>query len=100
MLKGRWLVAVAASSVVAAATAVGFEAGRRYPFAILDELFDAEPPPKAAPWLRLADLPEPRYEASVAVVGKQIYVFGGFHERDILALDRVDVYDVTAGQWT
>lgn len=98
MRKRLWLLAGAAV-LAASAALVGFEAGRRYPWAVLDAWF-GDPPPLPPGWSKRAPVPMARYEASGAVIGGKIYVFGGFHQRDIRAMARVDVYDRATNTWT
>src|SRR5205085_1696880 len=95
MSKARLIAVVVAMGAMAV---VGFEAGRRYPWAILDQMFAGEPAPPPG-WVFRAKLPAPRYEAARAVIGNQVFVFGGFQESTLRASTRVDVYDVATNSW-
>lgn len=59
----------------------------------------SNPEPDAA-W---SDLPSgllPRTDAASAVVGSQLYVFGGFHTENLEVTNRTEVYDRTTASWT
>ncbi len=98
MARRRLLLAGAALAVVAAGL-LGFVGGRRYPWTRLEKWLGRGPPPPAG-WLPRAAVPATRYEAGAVVVAGKIYVFGGFHERRLLALSRVDVYDPATNSWS
>lgn len=49
-------------------------------------------------WVRVAILPEPRRHCKAVVVGKQIYLYGGFG-RYRVRLFSVDIYDTYVGLW-
>jgi N-acetylneuraminic acid mutarotase len=88
---------------VAAAMLVGFEAGRRYPWETLAFLRGrtseaARPAPTG--WAPRRAVPAARYEAPAAVADGRLFVFGGFHERNIAALGSVEVFDPGTGEWT
>lgn len=67
---GWWWLLPASLAVLA----LGFEAGRRYPFELLKRKSTSLPPE----WHALAAAPRPRYEAASAVLAGRFYVFGGF----------------------
>lgn len=77
--------------------ALGFEAGRRYPYTFLTSFLR---PPRDPVWRVIAPSPIPRFEAAVATVAGKVYVFGGFHTREVQASPRVDVYDLATGSWS
>lgn len=49
-------------------------------------------------WMRIGAIPSVRRHCKVAVVGKRIYLVGGFG-RFRVVLDSVDVFDTSSGQW-
>jgi N-acetylneuraminic acid mutarotase len=82
--------------VASAAVGLGFVAGRRYPFERLEGLFSTRPA-LAPGWTRFPSGPGPRYEATVAQVGRATYVLGGFVDE---ALDAgSDVHRWVDGGW-
>src|SRR5688572_10480888 len=91
------LATVAIGVMLAGAVAVGFEAGRRYPFEFLERFL---PTPGNAFWTVGEEAPFNVYEAAVATIGDSVYVFGGFEDVDRNASHAVRVYDATTGAWT
>ncbi|MGH7593420.1 MAG: Kelch repeat-containing protein [Gemmatimonadales bacterium] len=94
----RSIIAASALVVATVAGLVGFEAGRHHPLQRLRSWFGHGMPVPAG-WSRRATVPRARYEGGATVIEGKIYVFGGFHERSIRALARVDVYDPAANAW-
>jgi len=80
------------------AVVLAFEAGRRYPFAILEDLLPR--PSRSGAWTRMAPAELVRFEAASAAVGGRVYVFGGFYNWDIEATPRVDIWDPAGNEWT
>jgi N-acetylneuraminic acid mutarotase len=96
----RRFSARAALLVIAAALltgAIGFVAGRRYPFHLGRRSIAGAPSYFA--WRVVAPLPVPRYESAVATVGGKVYVFGGFYTPKIEATAEVDCYDPATNTW-
>ena len=58
------------------------------------------PPQRLAAWTGLPDAPMYRYESAVAVLGGQIYYFGGFRNASIQASPEVWVLDPEQQSWT
>jgi N-acetylneuraminic acid mutarotase len=54
---------------------------------------------RGADWKPAAASPIARFEGPGVVIGGKLYVFGGFHDADLHASPRVDVYDPEADQW-
>ena len=80
------------------ALAFGFEAGRRYPFEFLEPYL---PKPKGVwEWTTLPRAPLTRYEASVAEIDGNVYMFGGFHNDQTQATRTVHVYETKTNRWT
>lgn len=88
---------VLAGAALLVAVAVGFEAGRRYPFEFLRKYL---PTPGNAFWTVGEETPFPRYESAVATFGDSVYVFGGFHDLDLNASLAVQVLDASTGTWS
>lgn len=65
-----------------------------------------EPAPRLDPdapllaWQDLPDIGLPRYEAGSVVVDGKLYVFGGFHGRELDATPRVDIFDPATATWS
>jgi len=86
---------------VLAALAFGFLAGRRVDPAVMGRLSGAPAPPRRLDaWTPLPDAPMNRYESAVAVLGGQIYLFGGFRSAQIEASAEVWAYDPERQSWT
>ena len=51
-------------------------------------------------WSQIADLPEPKIEAQMAVYDGKIYVLGGFINTSWALTSRFDVYDPATNSWT
>jgi len=82
---------------LAAAAAVGFEAGRRYPFDFLTPYLAT---PGNSFWTVAPEIPFEVYESGVATVGDSLYTFGGFVDTARNASHAVHVYDAARGRWT
>jgi N-acetylneuraminic acid mutarotase len=79
---------------------IAFETGRRWPIERLQALWSSPATPQApAPWTTVAAMVSPRYEPGAIVVGRQLFVLGGFRNRAIQATDRVDILDLDHGTW-
>ena len=97
MTRLRRILTFAAVGIVLAATAaIGFEAGRRYPF---DSLRRFMPTPGNAFWNVAEPTPFRAYESAVAVLGDSVFVFGGFDDNERRASAAVRVYDGATGVW-
>lgn len=92
----RILTLAALGLVLAATAAVGFEAGRRYPFESLRRFL---PTPGNAFWNVAEPTPFRVYESAVAAFGDSVYVFGGFEDIERHASAVVRVYDGKTDTW-
>jgi N-acetylneuraminic acid mutarotase len=81
---------------LAGAAALGFEAGRRYPFEFLARFMPAR---GNAFWTVSDATPFTVYESAVATFGDSVYVFGGFEDVDRNASSAVWIYDASSGSW-
>ncbi len=90
------LAAVLGLGAAAATAAVGFEAGRRYPFSFLDRYL---PTPGNWFWNVTSPAPFTVYEAGVASLGDSAFVFGGFIDVERHASAAVHVYDGVTDTW-
>jgi N-acetylneuraminic acid mutarotase len=79
------------------ATAVGFEAGRRYPFEFLRKYL---PTPGNAFWAVTDEVPFVTYEASPIVIDGRLFVFGGFSDVERNASGAVRVFDPATRSWS
>jgi N-acetylneuraminic acid mutarotase len=86
-----------AGVLVMAGVAVGFEAGRRYPFEFLNKY---RPTPGNAFWTVAEETPFALYEGAAARVGDSVYVFGGFEDQDRNASRALHVYDAITNTWS
>jgi N-acetylneuraminic acid mutarotase len=68
---------------------------------VISRLSGAPAPPKRlAAWTPLPDAPFNRYESTVAVLGGQVYYFGGFRNASIQASPEVWVFDPERRIWS
>jgi N-acetylneuraminic acid mutarotase len=96
--RNRWFAAaVAAVIALAGAVAVGFEAGRRYPFEFLRPYL---PTPSNAFWAASSDIPFVTYEASPLVADGKLLVFGGFSDLDRNVWNTGRVFDPVTRSWS
>ncbi len=96
--RAPWWVA---GSLVILIVAVAFETGRRWPIEFFDALWSREPGPETStPWTSVASMVYPRYEPGAIIVGRRLFVFGGFRNHDIQTTDRVDILDLDTGTWS
>jgi N-acetylneuraminic acid mutarotase len=89
------------SLVFLALLGLSFEAGRRYPFELLDRFrpgpATAGPPPL---WSVVSEIPQDFYESSSAVWRDRFYLFGGFRNARLDVSSRVDIWDPATGTWS
>jgi N-acetylneuraminic acid mutarotase len=79
---------------------LAFETGRRWPIERLQALWPrAHAPQAATPWTTFAPMVFPRYEPGAILVGRRLFVLGGFRNRDIETTDRVDILRLDDGAW-
>lgn len=102
MTRRIWVLVGAALVIAAGAGLVGLEAGRRnWPERLANRLgIHAPVVPSHVEWSSRAEAPAPRYESGAIVIAGKVYLFSGFHERQIRALARIDVYDPVTNTWS
>ena len=86
---------VAFVSVLTLTAAVAFVVGRRWPIPRLDSLMARlRPGANAAallPWRVVDTVPLTRYENGTALIGRELYIIGGFYNKATQATRQVDV---------
>ena len=78
----------------------GAVVGRRWPIERLERLFRGAREPATPGWTVVARTDLPRYEMLRVLVGRQLFLFGGFRNAQPQVTDRVEALDLASGTWT
>lgn len=101
MIGPRRIAVVSAALVLAGSMGgtAGFVVGLRWPIETVEQWLGIERNPARRGWAVFAETDLPRYEMIKVQIDSALYLFGGFHTSETRATNRVEVLDLTNGDW-